>query len=266
SIQFGKYAIEARTTPGHTSGCVTYVLADQSMAFTGDTLLIRGCGRTDFQQGDPSQLYDSVHDKIFTLRDDCRLYPGHDYKGRTVTTVNEERLYNPRLGGGKTKAEFITIMENLNLRMPQRIDEAVPANLECGLPSDAERPASPVEIGSWAPIRRTVSGVPEVDTTWLKGKPEALRIVDVRSAEEFNGELGHIEGAELVPLPEFPTRAAQWKRDDRYVLVCRSGGRSGKAAHILENLGFSHVASLKGGMLQWRGEGMDVAAAAQGCG
>ena len=266
AIRFGKYALEARTTPGHTSGCMTYVMADQSMAFTGDTLLIRGCGRTDFQQGSASQLYDSVHDKVLSLKEDCKLYPGHDYKGRTVTTVREEKAHNPRLGGGKTKEEFIAIMDNLNLRKPKRIDEAVPANLECGLPSDADRPATPAETGGWAPIQRTATGVPEVDPGWLSKPVEGLRVVDVRSAEEFAGELGHVDGAELVPLAELPERAAAWSRDDRFVLVCRSGGRSGKAAHIMENLGFSHVVSLKGGMLRLRRGSADAAPTADSCG
>jgi sulfur dioxygenase len=96
-ITFGRYQLEARETPGHTSGCVTYVLGDHSMAFTGDALLIRGSGRTDFQAGDAAALYRSVHDKIFSLPPTCLLYPGHDYKGRTVTSVDEESRLNPRL-------------------------------------------------------------------------------------------------------------------------------------------------------------------------
>ncbi|KAM3921168.1 persulfide dioxygenase ETHE1, mitochondrial [Leptodactylus fuscus] len=130
-IKFGKYSLEARSTPGHTDGCLTYVLSDQSMAFTGDALLIRGCGRTDFQQGCPSTLYNSVHSKIFTLPDNCYLYPAHDYTGQTVTTVDEEKRLNPRLT--KSEAEFVKIMNNLNLPRPKQIDIAVPANLVCGV-------------------------------------------------------------------------------------------------------------------------------------
>ncbi len=141
-IQFGQHALEVRTTPGHTSGCVTYVLDDHTMAFTGDTLMIRGCGRTDFQEGDARTLYRSVHEKIFSLPDETTLYPGHDYKGRTATTVAEEKRFNPRLGGGKTVEAFVVIMDNLNLSYPKRIDVAVPANLECGLlPED--QPTAP---------------------------------------------------------------------------------------------------------------------------
>ncbi|XP_029432311.1 LOW QUALITY PROTEIN: persulfide dioxygenase ETHE1, mitochondrial [Rhinatrema bivittatum] len=127
-IIFGKFSLEVRATPGHTDGCLTYVLNDQSMAFTGDALLIRGCGRTDFQQGNPKTLYTSVHSKIFTLPETCLLYPAHDYTGQSVTTVAEEKTLNPLLT--KNLEEFVKIMENLNLPKPHQIDIAVPANLK----------------------------------------------------------------------------------------------------------------------------------------
>jgi len=98
-VEFGKRYVEVRATPGHTSGCVVYVVDDHQAALTGDTLLIRGCGRTDFQQGSAEMLYRSVHEQIFTLPEACLLYPGHDYRGLTVTSVEEEKLFNPRLGG-----------------------------------------------------------------------------------------------------------------------------------------------------------------------
>ncbi|KAK8783678.1 hypothetical protein V5799_009957 [Amblyomma americanum] len=126
----GCIKLEARATPGHTNGCMTYVWHDQRKAFTGDALLIRGCGRTDFQEGNSERLYDSVHSQILSLPDDYNLYPAHDYKGQTATTVGEELKYNPRLT--KSKAEFVDIMNNLNLSYPKMIDKAVPANLVCG--------------------------------------------------------------------------------------------------------------------------------------
>lgn len=131
----GCVELEARATPGHTDGCMTYVWHDQRKAFTGDALLIRGCGRTDFQQGNPERLYESVHSQILSLPEDYNLYPAHDYKGLTTTTVWEELKYNPRLTKGK--AEFVDIMNNLKLSYPRMIDEAVPANLICGLDDDA---------------------------------------------------------------------------------------------------------------------------------
>ena len=133
-IHFGGRYIEARATPGHTDGCVSYVTDDGSMVFTGDAMLIQGCGRTDFQGGSASKLFDSVHSQLFTLSDDCVVYPAHDYKGRFKTTIGDEKKTNPRLGGGKTKEEFIEIMNNLNLSYPKKIDVAVPANMRCGVP------------------------------------------------------------------------------------------------------------------------------------
>ncbi|WCJ25060.1 hypothetical protein M5689_006971 [Euphorbia peplus] len=136
-IHFGDLFLEVRATPGHTLGCVTYVTGDgpgqplPRMAFTGDAVLIRGCGRTDFQGGSSYQLYQSVHSQIFTLPKDTLIYPAHDYKGFTVSTVGEELLYNPRLT--KDEETFKNIMENLNLPYPKMIDIAVPCNMVCGL-------------------------------------------------------------------------------------------------------------------------------------
>ncbi|CAH0400196.1 unnamed protein product [Chilo suppressalis] len=130
-VKFGDYQLLATATPGHTNGCFTYICHEQGIAFTGDTLLIRGCGRTDFQEGSSETLYQSVHKKIFTLPDNYTLYPAHDYKGQTATTVGEEKRYNPRLT--KTLEEFIHIMDTLNLPYPKMIDKAIPANKVCGI-------------------------------------------------------------------------------------------------------------------------------------
>lgn len=131
TVKFGNFELEVRSTPGHTEGCVTYVCHSESMAFTGDTLLIRGCGRTDFQGGSSETLYDSVWKQIFTLPDNFTLFPAHDYKGCTKTSVAEEREFNPRLT--KTKEEFVKIMAELGLPYPKMIDAALPANKVCGL-------------------------------------------------------------------------------------------------------------------------------------
>src|SRR5512137_1128873 len=112
-VAFGERWLEVRATPGHTSGCLTYVLDDGSMAFTGDCLLIRGSGRTDFQQGDAHAMFRSVREKILTLPPSCLLYPAHDYRGITVTSVEEERRFNPRLGGEIGEADFVGYMGNL---------------------------------------------------------------------------------------------------------------------------------------------------------
>ncbi|XP_061397431.1 persulfide dioxygenase ETHE1, mitochondrial [Musca vetustissima] len=130
-IEFGRHAIESLATPGHTNGCMTYVIPEQGCVFTGDTLLIRGCGRTDFQEGNSKSLYENVHSKIFTLPENFRIYPAHDYKGQMESSVFEEKKYNPRLT--KSLEEFINIMDNLNLAYPKKIDKSLPANKECGL-------------------------------------------------------------------------------------------------------------------------------------
>lgn len=130
-IRFGKFQLECRNTPGHTDGCMTYIWHDKGMAFTGDALFVRGCGRTDFQQGNSASLYESCHKKILSLPDHFLLYPAHDYKGFTVTTVAEEKKWNPRLT--KSLEEFKQIMANLKLSPPKFIDEAIPANLNDGM-------------------------------------------------------------------------------------------------------------------------------------
>lgn len=129
-VRVGSVDLEVRETPGHTDGCVSFVGPDR--VFTGDALLIGGCGRTDFQQGDAGRLYDSVHTRILTLPPDTLVYPGHDYRGRTVSTVREELATNARLGGGTTKERFAEIMAELKLAVPKQIARAVPANLRCG--------------------------------------------------------------------------------------------------------------------------------------
>jgi sulfur dioxygenase len=142
TIRFGAYGLEVMATPGHTAGCLSYVTLDRAMAFTGDALLVRGCGRTDFQGGDSHRLYRSVHQRIFSLPDETLLYPAHDYHGRTATTVSEERRWNPRLGGGRSEAEFVAIMAELNLASPRRMAEVVPRNLNCGRDAAADEPAA----------------------------------------------------------------------------------------------------------------------------
>ncbi|KAH9416022.1 persulfide dioxygenase ETHE1, mitochondrial [Dermatophagoides pteronyssinus] len=132
SIKIGENIdLLVKSTPGHTNGCVSYFLDNGPFVFTGDSLLIRGCGRTDFQQGDSGKLYDSIHNQLYTLPDECIVYPGHDYNGNTCSTIGEEKLYNPRLS--RTRNEFIDLMENLKLELPKLIDIAVPANMVCGV-------------------------------------------------------------------------------------------------------------------------------------
>ena len=129
-LQVGDLEFRVRHTPGHTNGCVSYVMADR--VFTGDALFIGGCGRTDFQQGDAGRLYDSIHQKLFCLPPDTLVYPGHDYSGNTVTTIRQEQEKNPRLGGERSREDFIALMNGLDLPYPKHIDRALPANQSCG--------------------------------------------------------------------------------------------------------------------------------------
>ncbi|MBE9176173.1 MBL fold metallo-hydrolase [Synechocystis salina LEGE 06155] len=129
-VHVGSVPIQAIATPGHTDSHLAY-LVNQTYVLTGDALLIRGCGRTDFQSGDAGTLYDSIHSKLFTLPDEVLVYPGHDYRGQTVSTIGEEISFNPRLLG-RDRQEFIEFMDSLNLPDPKKIMEAVPANQLCG--------------------------------------------------------------------------------------------------------------------------------------
>ncbi len=247
-VEFGPHAIECRATPGHTDGCMSFYVADAGAVFTGDTLFIRGCGRTDFQQGSAENLYRSVHGKLFSLPNSTSVYPGHDYKGRTVSTIGEEMRHNPRLGGTSLE-EFSEIMGKLKLAPPKKLAEAVPANQRCGLPEIKPSPAT------WGHVVRSHDGIPEVDTAWVVARFGAIRLIDVREPGEFTGELGHIVDAELVPLATVSAAAQKWDRTEPLVTICRSGGRSGTAAALLESMGFQHVASMNGGMMIWNDEG-----------
>ncbi|MDH5182647.1 MAG: MBL fold metallo-hydrolase [Gammaproteobacteria bacterium] len=130
-LKVGDIEIKALYTPGHTNTCTSYQVDD--MLFTGDALLIGGCGRTDFQAGDAAQLFDSIHEKFFTNPDSTKVYPGHDYNGLTMSTIGEEKANNPRLGNNKPKTDFVDLMDGLKLDMPKRIKESVPGNMKCGL-------------------------------------------------------------------------------------------------------------------------------------
>jgi sulfur dioxygenase len=251
TIEAGAASLTAIPTPGHTDGCLTYVTRDRSMAFTGDALLIRSAGRTDFQQGDPARLYRSIRERIFTLPDDCLLYPAHDYAGRTVTTVGEEKRWNPRIGGDASENDFVGYMRNLGLPHPKQIDVAVPANLECGRPTDGTAATAP----SWGPVVRTFAGVPEIDPGWVADHRGAVTIVDVRDGSELRGDLGRIDSSLHIPLGELAARTGEIPHDKPVVCVCRSGRRSAQACVILAKAGRDDVASAAGGMIRWRALG-----------
>jgi rhodanese-related sulfurtransferase len=146
-------------------------------------------------------------------------------------------------------------MENLGLGHPKQMDVAVPANMLCGHVEGAEAALAP----DWAPLRYTYAGLNEIDADWVAVHAKELQIVDVREPHEYRGELGHIAGASLIPLGELSQRLALLDKDKPTVTVCRSGGRSAQAVAMLDKAGFSKVANLAGGMLEWRAHGLPVA-------
>ncbi|PRB82682.1 MBL fold metallo-hydrolase [Pseudomonas sp. MYb185] len=236
----------AIATPGHTNGCMSYRLDDPSMVFTGDALLIRGCGRSDFQQGSAEKLYHSLTQKLFMLPDTCLVYPGHDYQGRTVSSIGEEKAFNVRVGNGASETDFIEFMHAMRLPHPKLIDEAVPANMRSGCPEDGKVPAVP----DWADIRMTYGGVPEIDADWLQHHLDRVTVLDVRLNEEatdcsLSSKLVDIH----IPLDQLRERTAEVPSDMPVVTLCRSGRRSALAVTILQETGFDRVASLSHGLM-----------------
>lgn len=239
-LTLGDKKIEVLETPGHTNTCLSFHFLD--MVFTGDSLMIRGTGRTDFQQGSSEKLYHSVHKKIFSLPDETILYPGHDYRGQTKSTVGLEKKFNPRLNELTAIEEFKKTMSELKLANPKKIMEAVPANLLCGT----------ADKGRLLPAQM-VDGIPEVSCQQVHSHlGKKFRIIDVRNPNEFNNELGHIAGAELKVLgPELVNFLETADRNEEIIFICRSGSRSGNATSIALQMGFKFPANMTGGMIRW---------------
>ena len=252
--------LRVRATPGHTPGCVTYVLDDESAAFVGDALLIRGCGRTDFQGGDPAQLYDSVWTQILSLDDATALWPGHDYSGRTVTSVEEEKAHNPRLS--KTKAEFVDLMMERfdGSKYPGAIDAALPANMVCGVfegggfDPAAARPVDHPGGFLWVPKDAKEIATEEAIAAALATAGAVLLDVRGESEVENDDEAGALRGlldgwAHVVwqdgDVAGFRKRAVDalppQSAGVAIVIICRSGCRAGKAKAVLESAGFKNV-------------------------
>ncbi len=251
-VAFGSETLEVRATPGHTAGCLSLVTGDRRMVFTGDALLVRGAGRTDFQQGDARRLFRSIRDRLLTLPDACTVYPGHDYEGRTSSTVGEERLHNARIGGGAREEDFVGYMENLGLPHPKQLAVALPANMRAGEPEDGRILTRP----DWGPVITTYAGLAEIAPEWVAAHRGDVSVLDVRSAVEYGGELGHLEGARLISLDELRARVSEVHAGKPVVVVCQTGRRSGLGATILAKAGLPRVASLAGGMVRWRELGL----------
>lgn len=246
-IHFGKQVLRVLATPGHTDGCLTYVLVDQSMAFTGDCLMIRSAGRTDFQQGNPSRMYESIRQKLFKLPGSCLVYPAHDYDGRCVSTIEEEKTYNARIGGNANERDFVGYMKNLNLPHPKKIDIAVPANMRCGRPVDDHYP-KPAE---WGPVEQNYEGVLQISPDWVADHLSEITIIDVRDQEEYALDKAIIKDAINIPLDDLMGRVKEIPANKPIVTLCRSGKRSAQATVLLKKSGIRDVANLKGGMIAW---------------
>ncbi len=239
--------LQARATPGHTHGCMSFVLSDHSMVFTGDTLLIRGCGRTDFQQGNAARLFQSITQQLFSLPDDCIVFPAHDYNGRTESSIREEKQHNPRVGGGANERDFVLYMNSMQLPHPKKIAEALPNNLRSGKPESGLLPAEP----DWADLRLTFAGVPEVEPEWVVQNQPSVLILDVREPDELGEPLQGISNAMSIPLSQLRERVIEVPKDRPVVTLCRSGKRSALALGILKEAGHVRVANIHGGALHW---------------
>lgn len=252
TLRFGGETLQALHTPGHTAGSMSYRW--RGHVFTGDTLLINGCGRTDFQSGSASDLYRSLTEVLFALPDDTIVWPGHDYQGRSHSTIGQEKVSNARVAG-KSEAEFVALMDSLQLPRPRRIDEAVPANLSSGLRHDLDgallmqpRPVPAAHQGSYA---GDVS--PQLAWQWVQSGEAVL--VDVRTDAEREW-VGFVPGAVPVAWKQWPGMALNPQFDEaicqaaeggrKLVLLCRSGVRSIAAARRATELGLLAYNILEG--------------------
>jgi rhodanese-related sulfurtransferase len=227
-------------TPGHTDDSYSYLLADR--VFTGDTLLIRGTGRTDFQNGDPRAQYDSLFNKLLKLSDETMVYPAHDYKGDTVSTIGEEKQFNPRLRV-KSIDEYVDLMNNLNLPNPKMMDVAVPANMHVGLHQEE------IARKGWA--------LSADEAIALRGRHD-VAIVDLREKSEREKH-GVIPGSLHAPYPDLPEniRAGGMLHElaaatgKRIVFYCAFGERSAMAVQAAQDAGLKAACHIQGGIDAW---------------
>ena len=246
-LRFGGEVLKALHTPGHTAGSMSFVWRNH--VFTGDTLLIHGCGRTDFQSGSSEDLYRSITQVLFTLPDTTTVWPGHDYQGRTHSTIAAEKAGNPRIAG-KSLQEFSAIMQSLNLPKPRRIDEAVPANLTSGVRHDAGG-SGVAEMRSAAGYAGDVTAA--LAYAWWQAGDAVL--VDVRTDAEREW-VGFVPGAVALAWKQWPGMALNAEFDaklqaavpagKKVVLLCRSGVRSVAAAKRATELGLQAYNILEG--------------------
>jgi sulfur dioxygenase len=234
-------ALDVLYTPGHTDDSYSFVLGDR--VFTGDTLLIRGTGRTDFQNGDPTAQYDSIFNKLLKLPDETLVFPAHDYKGDTVSTIGEEKAHNPRLQVKSVDA-YVRLMNGLNLPNPKMMDVAVPSNMRQGLAQDE------VARRGWAVQAR--------DAIELVGRPE-VAFIDLREGGEREKH-GVIAGSLHAPYPDLQANirpggmlhALAASTGKRILFYCAFGERSAMAVQAAQDAGVHAACHLQGGLDAWR--------------
>jgi len=234
-------ALDVLYTPGHTDDSYSFVMRDR--VFTGDTLLIRGTGRTDFQNGDPRAQFDSIFNKLLKLPDDTMVFPAHDYKGETVTTIAEERAFNPRLQV-RSVEQYVEVMNNLNLPNPKMMDVAVPANIRVGLAQEA------IARHGWA--------LSPAEAMTLIVKP-GVTLVDLREKSEREKH-GVIPGSLHAPYPDLAANVqpggmlhelAHATRN-RIVFYCAFGERSAMAVQAAQDAGIAGACHIEGGLDGWK--------------
>jgi glyoxylase-like metal-dependent hydrolase (beta-lactamase superfamily II)/rhodanese-related sulfurtransferase len=237
-------ALDVLYTPGHTDDSYSFVMGDR--VFTGDTLLIRGTGRTDFQNGDARQQYDSIFGKLLKLSDDTLVYPAHDYKGDTVSTIGEEKAFNPRLRV-RSVDEYVALMANLHLADPKMMDVAIPANMKVGLAQDA------VARRGWA--------VSAAEALTLVGQPD-VAVIDLRERSERDKH-GVIPGSLHAPylgLEEYLDHGGMiydlaTATNKRLLFYCAFGERSAMAVQAAQGMGLTTACHLQGGIEAWKKAG-----------
>jgi sulfur dioxygenase len=234
-------ALDVIYTPGHTDDSYSFLMQDR--VFTGDTLLIRGTGRTDFQNGDPRAQYESLFGRLLRLSDDTLVYPAHDYKGETVSTIGEEKTYNPRLQV-KSVDDYVALMNSLNLPNPKMMDVAVPVNMRVGLAQEE------IARRGWAITASEAFG--------LTGRPDIV-LIDLRECSEREKH-GIIPGSVHAPYPELAANirpggmlhALATATGQRLVFYCAFGERSAMAVQAAQDAGLASASHIHGGLDAWK--------------
>ena len=233
--------LKALYTPGHTSESFSFLMEDR--VFTGDALLIKGTGRTDFQNGDPKDSYNSLFGKLLKLPDDTLVYPAHDYKGETVSTIIEEKKFNPRLQVSSID-EYVEIMNNLNLPDPKMMDIAVPSNLNLGIDFNRQKVNNGIEPKEFNMIKKDINAV----------------LIDLREQVEIEKE-GMLNNSLVVPFPtmhEYLDKNKEQLKDKKILFYCAHGHRSTLAVQISKSYNFTNCCHLIGGLNNWKKEGLGL--------